>query len=294
MDKRSDAILIAGPTASGKSNLALELAERHNGIIINSDSMQVYPILRILTARPDSDDLSRIPHYLYGHVSLEHSYSVARWIDDVGEILATVKLQGKVPVFVGGTGLYFKALLEGLATIPEVAPEIREYWREQSRQTDTSSLHSELLQRDPKAAATLKPNDTQRIVRALEVFDATGVSIIDHQQYRQGSPLLGGNNIKKYLLLPDRPDLHQRIENRFDRMVEQGAIEEVKALLMAQVPEQHPVLKAIGVPQFKQYLKQEISLDEACNRCKIATRQYAKRQSTWFRNQLSDDWVKYR
>jgi len=284
-----DAILIAGPTASGKSVFAIEQAEKYNGTIINADSMQVYPILRIITARPDDVDLAKVPHLLYGHASLEKSYSVAQWVRDAKLALDEVLMAGRTPIFVGGTGLYFKALLEGLAEIPEIPGEIRQFWRDKSGEVDVTSLYATLQEKDPLAANALKPNDRQRILRALEVKQATGRSIVEYQAQNQ-PPILKMGNIKKYLVLPDRAVLHRRIENRFDQMLDNGALDEVKALGKMEVFSDHPVLKAIGVPQLTNYLQKIVTLDEARIRCKAATRQYAKRQSTWFRNQLGEDW----
>ena len=290
MEKEPDAILIAGPTASGKSGFGIELAKKCNGSIINSDSMQVYPILRIITARPSEEDLAKVPHLLYGHASLKNPYSVAQWIIDAKVALNEVLAAGRTPIFVGGTGLYFKALLEGLADIPAIPSEIRQKWRKRAEGCEVSGLYDELQSFDPLAANVLKANDRQRILRALEVKDATGRSIVEYQA--ENNPgLLEGMRVDKYLLVPERKQLHRRIEARFDLMLAAGAIEEVMALNQLDISQDHPVLKAIGVPQLTNYLQKVVTVDEARNKCMIATRQYAKRQSTWFRNQLDDNWI---
>lgn len=287
----TDAVLIAGPTASGKSAFALELAEKLNGTIINTDSMQVYPKLRILTARPGNDEIARAPHVLYGHASLLESYSVSRWLEDVRVVLDDVASAGRVPIFVGGTGLYFKALTEGLVIIPDILPAIRNFWRNKLEDEGLAILFDELRRRDPQAADVLSANDRQRIVRALEVVDATGQSILEHQSSANAAAILDTAKAKKFILSPERKILHGRIEKRFDWMIEAGALEEVDALLKLDVHPDHPVMKAIGIPQLRQYIRGETTLQTATEKCKIATRQYAKRQTTWFRNQLSDDWV---
>jgi tRNA dimethylallyltransferase len=284
------AILIAGPTASGKSGLAIDLAEKWNGTIINADSMQVYPVLRVITARPSDEDLERVPHLLYGHASLDRPYSVAQWMNDAKRALDDVLAAGRTPIFVGGTGLYFKALIEGLANIPEVPPEIRSRWRQKLKESGVSALYMDLQKLDPLAANVLKPSDKQRILRALEVIEATGQSIIEYQS-TNSPPMLEQLLLQKFLFVPDRAELHARIEKRFDKMVENGAIEEVMALQRCVISPDHPIMKTIGVPQLTNYLQSVVTLDEARERCKIATRQFAKRQSTWFRNQLDNSWV---
>ena len=291
MKNKPDAVLIAGPTASGKSGLAIDLAEKWNGTIINTDSMQVYPVLRVITARPDDDDLAKIPHVLYGHASLDRAYSVAQWVSDAKKALDDVRAEGRTPIFVGGTGLYFKALIQGLADIPEVPSEIRNQWRQKMEEAGVAALFEELQCLDPIAANVLKSNDKQRILRALEVKEVTGRSIIEYQS-SNGPPILDSSLVEKILFVPDRADLHTRIEMRFDAMVQNGAIEEVKALHTHTISSDHPVMKAIGVPQLTKYLQKVVALEEARERCKIATRQYAKRQSTWFRNQLDNSWAK--
>ncbi len=283
------AILIAGPTASGKSALALRLAQQCGGYIINSDSMQVYDVLDQLTARPTAQDLSVVPHYLYGHVSPLQHYSTGRWLQDVEELLARPELQGRVPVFVGGTGLYFKALLGGLSDMPQVRDDVRDYWRKSLSEQGAQALHAELQKRDPAMALRLKAGDSQRIVRALEVVESTGRSLLEWQG-TTGKALINPENAQKLILTPDRPWLHKRIARRFEMMMQGAAMDEVKALLALQPDAALPVMKAIGVREIESWLKGEMTREEATERAVIATRQYAKRQMTWFRNQFGDDW----
>lgn len=284
----SNATLIAGPTASGKSALALEIAQQNDGVIINADSMQVYDTLQLLTARPDRSELDQAPHYLYGHRPPSDQYSTGHWLNDVSQILSILK-NDQHAVFVGGTGLYFRALLGGLSPIPEVDDSIRKRWRAQLNEEGSVALHHILQSRDPEAAASLKPSDGQRIARALEVLDASGKSILFWQTQR-GRQLVDPDRAQKIVLDPERTDLRQRIDRRFDQMVELGAIEEVRALRALELPQSMPAMKAIGVQQLSAYLDGTLPLDEAMERSKIATKQYAKRQMTWFRNQLDENW----
>ncbi|MDR0253801.1 MAG: tRNA (adenosine(37)-N6)-dimethylallyltransferase MiaA [Brucellaceae bacterium] len=283
------AILIAGPTASGKSALALRLARDCGGYIINSDSMQVYDVLDQLTARPQSDDLQIVPHYLYGHVSPLQLYSTGRWLEEVEALLARPELQGRTPVFTGGTGLYFKALLGGLSDMPQVKDEVRDYWRNRMGQEGAPRLHEELQKRDPAMAERLKAGDSQRIVRALEVVDSTGRSLIDWQNSK-GRALIDPESAEKLVLMPDRAWLRQRIAQRFDLMMQGEAAQEVQALLALQPDAALPVMKAIGVREIESWLNGEMTREQATELAVIATRQYAKRQMTWFRNQFGEDW----
>ncbi|MCB1461137.1 MAG: tRNA (adenosine(37)-N6)-dimethylallyltransferase MiaA [Nitratireductor sp.] len=287
--KRPDAVLIAGPTASGKSALALEFAQALDGVVVNADSMQVYDALTILTARPDADEMAGIEHRLYGHVAAERDYSVAAWLKDAAAALADIRASGKTAIFTGGTGLYFKALEEGLSPMPAIDQAIREHWRSVA-QARPQDLHGALKARDPDAAAALNASDTQRLVRALEVFDATGRSILAWQQERRQGGALAGLDVGKWLISPDRGVLRERIGRRVDMMIEMGAVDEVKTLLARGLSPRLPVMRAIGVPQIAAFLRGEIERDEAIERIGIATRQYAKRQMTWFRNQTNSQW----
>ncbi|KAB2699610.1 tRNA (adenosine(37)-N6)-dimethylallyltransferase MiaA [Ochrobactrum sp. Kaboul] len=284
-----DAILIAGPTASGKSALAVHMARETGGFIVNTDSMQVYDVLDLLTARPGADDLASAEHHLYGHVAPSVSYSTGKWFADVAALLAQPELTGRTPIFVGGTGLYFRALLGGLSQMPEVSPDVRNHWRARMEAEGAEALHRALSERDPQMAATLQPTDSQRIVRALEVIESTGKSLSEWQQTK-GHVLVDDQSARKVVLLPERGWLSERIARRFALMWNNGAIDEVKALLALQLDPALPAMKAIGVREISAFLEGTMSEDEAIERSVIATRQYAKRQSTWFRNQLDKSW----
>ncbi len=284
-----DAILIAGPTASGKSALALDLAIDKGGVIVNADSMQVYSVLDVLTARPSAEDQARAPHFLYGHVSPATLYSTGAWLRDVGELVAEGRLEGKVPIFVGGTGLYFRALTEGISNMPDIPPAIREGWRGRMADEGAVALHRILGERDPEMALRLKPGDSQRILRALEVLDASGRSMLAWQSERGGA-LVDRETARCIVIEPDRGELVRRIDARFDRMLEAGALEEVRALAAMRLDPALPAMKAIGVRELQAADAGERAFAEAIERAKIATRQYAKRQSTWFRNQFGPEW----
>jgi tRNA dimethylallyltransferase len=287
-----DAILITGPTASGKSALAIDMAKRHNGVVINADSMQVYDTLHVLTARPFERDMEGIPHHLYGHVPASQHYSTGEWFRDAVEVLEAVRGGGRIPVFVGGTGLYFKALTGGLSDIPAVPADIREDVRRRLQEDGAEALHAVLSQKDPETAQTLRPGDGQRIARALEIFAATGQSIRLFQA-RQGPVAIDPDQALKIVVLPDRALLRQRIDRRFAGMLDGGAVDEVKMLLSLDRKSEMPAMKAIGVPQIAAMLAGTMSKDEVVETASAATRQYAKRQMTWFRNQLDDSWLRW-
>ncbi|WP_151343459.1 tRNA (adenosine(37)-N6)-dimethylallyltransferase MiaA [Rhizobium leguminosarum] len=284
-----NAILITGPTASGKSALAVELARRHDGAVVNADSMQVYDTLRVLTARPSDEEMQGVPHHLYGHVPADAAYSTGAWLRDVTALLPALRAAGRLPVFVGGTGLYFKALTGGLSDMPEVPKALREKLRARLVEEGPDGLYAELAEADPAMAASLNRQDGQRIVRALEVIKATGRSIADFQG-RSGPVVIDADGARKIVVLPDRAVLHQRINGRFEKMLQQGAEDEVRALLALDLPAETPVMKAIGVSQITAMLRGEITRDEVLEKGAAATRQYAKRQMTWFRNQMDDSW----
>lgn len=284
-----DAILITGPTASGKSALAMQMAEKHGGVVINADSMQVYDTLRVLTARPSEDDTARVTHLLYGHVPATRAYSTGEWLRDVTALLPVLRAEGRVPVLVGGTGLYFKALTGGLSDMPEISQDIRCRVRLRLKEEGSEILHAELAARDAAVAASLEPRDGQRIVRALEVLEETGRSILDFQG-RQGPTVIDPARARKLVVLPDRTLLHKRIDRRFEIMLETGAIEEVSALLALDPAPDLPVMKAIGVREIAAMLEGRMSREEVIERGSALTRQYAKRQMTWFRNQMDESW----
>lgn len=287
----STAILIAGPTASGKSALALKLAEQLGGTIINADSMQVYRDLRIITARPTAGEEALVPHRLYGHVDAAENYSVGRWCVEAAHAVAEVTGVGRVPILVGGTGLYFKTLTQGLAAVPPIPADIRSGVRERLKAEGIAPLYAELLRHDPKGAQRLMPGDRSRITRALEVLLATGRPLADW--HRDGmKPALEGANAVKIFLAPDREKLYRRIDERFDLMLAMGALEEVDALRRRNLDPALPAMKAHGVPWLIRHLNGEITLAEAAEGGKRDTRRYTRRQATWFRNQLPDwTWV---
>ena len=284
-----DAILITGPTASGKSALAVRLAGKHGGVVVNADSMQVYDTLDILTARPQAGDLAGIEHRLYGHVPAGAAYSTGDWLREAAGLVAELRARGKLPVFVGGTGLYFRALTGGLSEMPVIPGDLRARLRGRLSEEGAEALHGELAARDPDTAARLMPGDGQRILRALEVLEATGRSISAFQS-AAGPAVIAPERAEKIVVLPDRAVLAARIDRRFETMLECGAVEEVKALLALGLSPAMPVMKAIGVPQIAAMLSGEIGRAEAILRGAAATRQYAKRQMTWFRNQLDESW----
>ena len=285
------AVLIAGATASGKSALALALAEQLDGSIVNADSMQVYRDLRVITARPVPEEEARAPHLLYGHVDAAENYSVGRWCVDARAALAAVERAGRLPIVVGGTGLYFKALTQGLAAVPPIPADIRSAVRDRLKREGIAPLYAELRDRDPATARRLGPGDRARVTRALEVVLATGRSLSDW--HREGmAPALDADGAVKIFLDADRAELYRRIDARFEAMLECGALEEVRALSRRGLDASLPAMKAHGVPWLLRSLRGEIDLATAAEEGKRDTRRYTKRQATWFRHQLPDwTWV---
>nr|WP_321456358.1 tRNA (adenosine(37)-N6)-dimethylallyltransferase MiaA [uncultured Cohaesibacter sp.] len=284
------AVLIAGPTASGKSSLALRLAEIVNGVIINSDSMQIYDQLCILSARPTVEEMGGVEHRLYGYVSPAERFSVGRWLDDAVAAIKDVRARGQCPILVGGTGLYFKALLEGLNVVPDVPDTVRLHWEGNlDRLGSPEALHALLRQQDPEMAATLEPADGQRILRALEILDATGKSLLEWQKSDalRHDPLIAAGAIK-LALCPPRELVYDKIEKRFDQMVELGGIREAVHMASLGLDPDLPAMKAIGVAYLADFDRGLLDYDEAIRLCKRDTRRYAKRQMTWIRNQMSD------
>lgn len=289
-DVRVGAVLIAGPTASGKSALGIRLAQALNGVVINADSMQVYRDLRVITARPTPDEEAQAPHRLYGHVDAGSNFSVGRYVADAVNVLQEIE-GTKLPIFVGGTGLYFKALTDGLSDMPPVPEEVREHVRRESEGLETPDLHRLLSERDPETARTLRPSDRLRVQRALEIFAATGRPLVSFHGAREPG-LLADRPILKLFLAPDRDELRRRIDRRFEAMMKQGALDEVRALGRRNLDPMLPAMRAHGVPGLLAYLRGETSLDEAIAKGQGDTRRYAKRQFTWFRHQLPDwHWV---
>jgi tRNA dimethylallyltransferase len=291
-EKPDGAVLIAGPTASGKSALALRLAEATGGVIINTDSMQVYRDLRVLTARPTVEEEARLPHRLYGTVDAAINFSAGAWLTEAAKVLSEARAQGRQPIFVGGSGLYFKALTRGLSAVPPIPADVRERVRARLERNGVEALHAELAVRDPVSAERLKPRDRTRIARALEVVEATGRAL--HDWHREGlPPLLPPDTFTALFLAPEREALYVRIDARFGQMLKEGALEEVAALAARKLDPLLPAMKAHGVPALIGHLQGELTLEEAAAIGRADTRHYAKRQFTWFRHQLPEfEWVR--
>jgi tRNA dimethylallyltransferase len=284
------AVLIAGPTASGKSATALELAEQFGGAVINADSMQVYRELRILSARPGTAEMVGLPHHLFGTVKAAEAYSVGHWLADVREAIEAARDAGRLPILVGGTGLYFKALLEGLSPVPDIPSDTREFWHERSESLGAEGLHRELMARDPVMAERLIPSDQQRVGRALEVIEATGVSLAEWQGVA-GTPTLHSEAVLKLVIAPEREPVYAAIDARFDRMVEEGAIEEARALVDLRLDPGLPAMRALGVRELAAYLAGTLTLEAATTKAKTESRRYAKRQMSWMKRFMADwDW----
>ena len=277
--------LIAGPTASGKTAIALHLAKSGNFVIVNADSAQVYSDLPILSAQPTADEQRSAPHHLFGYLDGVTQCSAAHWAGDAKLAIAQAHAAGATPILVGGSGLYIRTLLEGIAPIPEVDPELRA----QVRAMPVEKAYAALQRLDPRIAATLAPTDVSRITRALEVVQSTGRSISEWRKTKTGG--IGAEiDLRPILLLPPRDWLYHRCDARFAMMMERGAVNEVEALLARDLPHDAPIMRAIGVPEISAYLTGTMQYDEAVIRGQIATRQYAKRQFTWFRNQAPAEW----
>ncbi|MGE0669248.1 MAG: tRNA (adenosine(37)-N6)-dimethylallyltransferase MiaA [Sphingomonadales bacterium] len=282
-------MLIAGPTASGKSAVALVLAARLGGEIVNADSMQLYRELPLLSAAPEAADMARVRHHLYGVASVADPFSAMRWAQIAGPVIADIIGRGNLPIVTGGTGLYFRTLLGGLSEVPEIDEAIRGEVRELVLAEGAAAGHAALAAEDPVMAERLRPSDAQRVARALEVVRSTGRSLASWQETVVDGPLAKldqAGRVAKFVLLPPRDWLYERCDLRFDRMMEKGVLDEVAAL-----PPANPniaALKALGVPQLRAALAGEMAMEEAVRLAKTATRQYAKRQMTWFRNQCAD------
>lgn len=283
------AVVIAGPTASGKSRLALDLAAAHRGTVINADSMQVYRELRILTARPGEVETARVPHRLYGILSAAEPCSAARWRGLALAAIEEARKDRRLPILVGGTGLYLRALFDGLAEIPPIPQAVRDAARARHRALGGQAFHAELARRDPESAARLAPGDTQRLVRAWEVVEATGRSLPEWQ--RAGGTSAGVHAFRTILVMPPRDTLYAACDARFDAMVAAGALDEVRALLALGPDPALPAMKSLGVRELALHLAGEWTLEQAADKARRATRNYAKRQITWFRHQLAPDLV---
>jgi tRNA dimethylallyltransferase len=280
--------LIAGPTASGKSALALAMAEGSGGTIINADSAQVYADLRIISARPSAEDEARAPHRLYGYRDAALPCSAADWAGDAKREIESAHEAGSLPILVGGTGLYIRTLLDGIAPVPEIDPAIRRA----VRSFTVAHNHAALEREDPAAAARLRPSDTARVARALEVIRSTGRPLADWQKERTGG--IGGEvDLLPLILLPERDQLYRRCDERFKKMMSEEGLEEVRCLLERKLNPMLPAMRAIGVREIAGFLRGELSREEALAAGRTATRQYAKRQYTWFSRQPPADWPRF-
>lgn len=286
----SPILVVAGPTASGKSALALDMGEAFDGTVINADSMQVYRELRVLTARPNAADEARVPHRLFGVLAAGEIFSAGRWLSMARHEIQEARSIKRLPIVVGGTGLYLKALMEGLAPIPDIPADIRFEARAMHAQLGGAAFREELAALDEESAQHLPAGDRQRLVRAYEVARATGRPIGEWQKGTQTIPAVAGPFIK-IVIQPARDDLYAAIESRFDAMMESGALDEVGALLELQLDDDVPVMKAVGVRQLAAVLRGKEDLDGAVSAAKKASRNYAKRQMTWIRHQLTGDFV---
>ncbi len=275
------ALLVAGPTASGKSALAIAIAERLNGTIINTDSMQVYQELRVLTARPSPEEEALVPHRVYGIRPAAEAGSVAWWRDEALAAMDEARAAGRLPILTGGSGMYFAALTDGLTEIPDPGPEARSEARRLLAEQGPAALHASLAHVDPATAARLRPEDGQRIARAWEVWRGTGIGLSAWQN-RRGAPAPWAFSAIR--LDPPRDSLRAAIATRFDAMLRQGALEEVRALLALDLDPGLPAMRALGVQEIGAYLRGTMSLEEAGRRTTLMTGQYTKRQATWFRH----------
>ncbi|WP_176591232.1 tRNA (adenosine(37)-N6)-dimethylallyltransferase MiaA [Sphingobium sp. EM0848] len=284
-ESRPRVALIAGPTASGKSALAVRLAHATDGIVINADASQVYADLQILSARPNKEEMASAPHRLFGHIDGAEACTAARWAAEARAEVDRAHLEGRLPILVGGTGLYLRTLLDGIAPVPDIDPAIRAA----IRAMPVTDAHAALSREDPDAATRLAPADTTRVARALEVVRSTGKPLREWQQHKQGDI---GNRISlsPLILLPPRDWLIARCDLRFEQMIDSGAVSEVEALLARNLSPDLPVMRAIGVPEIAAWLSGEIDRDTMLERGRIATRQYAKRQYTWFSRQPPAHW----
>lgn len=279
-----EAILIAGPTASGKTKLGISLARQHGGVIVNADSMQVYQDLRVLTARPSVEEEAEAPHHLFGHVDGARRYSTGEWLRDVKALMAELP---RPIIFLGGTGLYFDALLGGLSPIPPVAEDIVAALEAQLLDEGLEALQDELREVDTPLCDSLPALDAQRVIRALSVYQATGKPLSEWQK-EAAPPLIDLEKSRRMVIAPEREALYARINQRVEKMLDEGALDEVEALLARGLNPALPVMKAIGVSELSAYLKGEMSLEAAKDLMAMNTRRYAKRQMTWIRGRMGD------
>jgi len=289
MDLKSKIILIAGPTASGKSTFAVELAKKINGEIINADSMQVYQELKILTARPNTKDYKKVKHHLYGFKSVKKKFSTGNWLKLAVEKIKDIQKRKKVPILVGGTGLYFKALTDGLVKIPNIPIKIRSKIRNLQKKLGQLNFYKKLIKLDPKIKDQISNTDVQRSIRAYEVKSYTKKSLVDW--FKDTKSYFDNNDFYKIYIDYPRQQLIERISIRTNEMLKLGALNEVKRFLKLKIKKDNSSNKVIGIEEIKDYLSKKLTLDEIKDKISIKTRQYAKRQSTWARGQMTD-WQK--
>jgi tRNA dimethylallyltransferase len=282
-----EAVLIAGPTASGKSAAALALARETGGVVINADSMQVYRELKILSARPSAEEEATVPHRLYGMVSVTEPFSVAKWLDHISRELETLRMANTLAIVVGGTGLYFSALERGLSPIPEIDPDVRSEARSLHAQLGNDAFYAALAERDPRTAQQLRSSDAQRVIRAWEVFEQTGQGLAEWQEIK-GNPVIEASKTVRLALLPEREKLYGRCDQRFGAMMDTGALDEARAIFAMKLDPALPAVRALGLRQLNRHLAGEATLEQAVDESKRETRRFAKRQLTWFRNQMKD------
>jgi tRNA dimethylallyltransferase len=285
MDKQSKIILISGPTASGKSNFAIKVAKKINGEIINADSMQVYKQLKIITARPDKKHQNNIKHHLYGIIDLDKKFSTGQWLKTAIKKIKEIKKRKKIPILVGGTGLYFQSLIDGLVKIPEIPIKFRQKIRLMQKQEGQKKFYKKLLKIDPKSKNKFDPNDTQRSIRAFEIKSFTKISMYDWLS--KTKPEFKDKEFLKIYIEHKREDLVKRISLRTIKMLQEGAIREVKKFIKSKIKKDLSVNRVIGIDELTQYLDKKINLDQAQELISIKTRQYAKRQATWARSRMT-------
>ena len=285
MDKQSKIILISGPTASGKSNFAIKIAKKINGEIINADSMQVYKQLKILTARPSKKEQKNIKHHLYGIIDLNKKFSTGQWLKAAIKKIKEIKKRKKIPILVGGTGLYFQSLIEGLVQIPEIPLKFRNRIRLIQKKEGQKKFYKKLLKIDPKVKDKIDPNDTQRTIRAFEIKSFTKISM--YEWFKKTKSQFKDDEFLKLYIDFAREDLIKRISLRSMMMIEEGAIKEVKKFMKFKIKKDHTVNRVIGIDELTQYLNKKIKLDQAQELISIKTRQYAKRQATWARTRMT-------
>jgi len=285
MDKQSKIILISGPTASGKSKFAVKIAKKINGEIINADSMQVYKQLKILTARPNTKEQENIKHHMYGVIDLNEKFSVGQWLKIAIKKIKEIKKIKKTPILVGGTGLYFQSLINGLVEIPKIPINFRNQIRLIQKKEGQKKFYKKLLKIDPKSKDKFDPNDTQRTIRAFEVKSFTKISM--YEWLNKTKSEFKSNEFLKLYINFKREDLIKRISSRSRKMIEKGAIQEVKKFINSKIKKDLSVNKVIGIDELTQYLDKKINLDQAQELISIKTRQYAKRQATWARSRMT-------